>query len=188
MPDRHPGDTAFRTQLIGLLPRLRRFAHGLAKSADEGDDLVQAACIRALERQHQWQEGTRLDSWLYRIIQTIWLDRIRATRVRQDYASGPAQDIMPALVVDGTRAAEAQLTLNRVRSLIDALPAVQRAVLLLVGVEGFSYREAAEALEIPTGTVMSRLARARAALDDQIRDKTSPVPPAAVRSVSDVPA
>ena len=188
MPDRHPGDTAFRKQLIGLLPRLRRFAHGLAKSPDEGDDLVQAACIRALERQVQWQAGTRLDSWLYRIIQTIWLDRIRAARVRQDYASGPAQDMMPSLVVDGTRAVEAQLTLNRVRSLIDTLPAAQRAVLLLVGVEGFSYREAAEALEIPTGTVMSRLARARATLGDQMRDQTSSVPTTDARSVSDVPA
>lgn len=188
MPDQHPGDAAFRAQLTGLLPRLRRFAHGLAKSPDEGDDLVQAACIRALERQNQWREGTRLDSWLYRIIQTIWLDRIRAARVRQDYAAGPGQDLMQPTIVDGTRAAEALLTLGRVRRLIDALSAEQRAVLLLVGVEGFSYREASEALEIPTGTVMSRLARARTALADQMRNQSDPAPPNTAREASHVPA
>ncbi len=188
MPDQHPGDAAFRAQLIGLLPRLRRFAHGLAKSPDEGDELVQAACIRALERQDQWREGTRLDSWLYRIIQTIWFDRIRAARVRKDYAENSAQQLVATLAVDGSGAAEAQLTLSRVRRLIDALPADQRAVLLLVGVEGFTYREAAEALEIPTGTVMSRLARARAALADQMRDQADRGSTVAKRKISDVPA
>ncbi len=168
MPDHQSGDAAFRGQLIALLPRFRRFARGLAGSADEGDDLVQAACIRAIERQDQWRPGTRLDSWVYRIIQTIWLDRIRAVRVRKDFAEGPVPHLTTTLSVDGVKAAEAQLTLTRVRSLIDRLPNEQRAVLLLVGVEGLTYREAADTLAIPTGTVMSRLARARAALAEQM--------------------
>ena len=104
MPDHRSGDAAFREQLIALLPRLRRFARGLARSADEGDDLVQAACIRAIERQSQWQPGTRLDSWLYRIIQTIWLDRTRAARVRKDYADGPTPHLITTLSVDGVQA------------------------------------------------------------------------------------
>lgn len=168
MPDHQSGEAAFRGQLIALLPRFRRFARGLARSADEGDDLVQAACIRAIERQDQWQPGTRLDSWVYRIIQNIWLDRVRAAQVRQDHAESPVEHLNTTLAIDGVKAAEDQLTLTRVRRQIDRLPEEQRAVLLLVGVEGLTYREAAETLDIPTGTVMSRLARARAALTEHL--------------------
>ena len=183
MPDQPTGDTAFRAQLIALLPRLRRFAHGLAKSPDEGDELVQAACIRAIERQDQWQAGTRLDSWLYRIIQTIWLDRLRANRIRRDFAEGEAALERTTLTIDGNRDVEAHLTLRRVRQIIDTLPPDQRAVLLLVGIEGFTYREAAETLDIPVGTVMSRLARARAALSEKMTGKGR-----SAKGVANVPA
>ncbi len=164
-----PGDAAFRAQLVALLPRLRRFAHGLTRPADEGDDLVQAACERALERHQQWRPDTRLDSWLYRMIQTIWVDRLRSAQVRERYTEAVPAD---AMVVDGVRAQEASLTLAAVRRQIEALPAEQRAVLLLVCVEGQSYREAAEILGTPVGTVMSRLARARAALSAQTGGQT----------------
>ena len=159
-----PADAAFRAQLVALLPRLRRFAHGLTKSADEGDDLVQAACERALERHEQWRPDTRLDSWLYRIIQNIWMDRLRASQVRERHTDTiPADDF----VADGVRAMEASVTLGAVRRRIEALPPEQRAVLMLVCVEGQSYREAAEILDTPVGTIMSRLARARAALQSE---------------------
>ena len=69
-------------QLVALLPRLRRFAYSLTGCKDDGDDIVQSACERALSRAHQWQSGTRLDSWMFRIIQTTWIDRLRAKRVR----------------------------------------------------------------------------------------------------------
>ena len=164
-----PADDAFRAQLVALLPRLRRFAHGLTKSADEGDDLVQAACERALERHEQWRPDTRLDSWLYRIIQTMWVDRLRSVQVRDRYAAGVPTEEM---VADGPRAMEASITLAAVRRRIEALPPEQRAVLLLVCVEGQSYREAADILGTPVGTVMSRLARARAALSAPL-EKTS---------------
>ena len=75
-------DPAVQAELVALLPRLRRFARGLAGVPDQADDLVQAACERALTRIHQWTPGTRLDSWMFRIIQTIWLDQKRAQRVR----------------------------------------------------------------------------------------------------------
>ena len=156
-----PADAAFRAQLVALLPRLRRFAHGLTRTADEGDDLVQAACERALERHEQWRPDTRLDSWLYRMIQTIWVDRLRSGQVRERFAEAAPVD---ATTIDGVRAAEASVTLAAVRRQIEALPPEQRAVLLLVCVEGQTYREAAEILGTPVGTVMSRLARARAAL------------------------
>jgi RNA polymerase sigma-70 factor (ECF subfamily) len=75
-------DGAVQAELVALLPRLRRFARGLAGAPDQADDLVQAACERAIARIHQWTPGTRLDSWMFRIVQTIWLDEKRAQRVR----------------------------------------------------------------------------------------------------------
>ena len=79
-----PVSGSFTDQMIAVLPRLRRFARGLAGSAVEADDLVQAACERALARQHQFQEGTRFDSWMFRIVQTIWIDQIRSREVRKE--------------------------------------------------------------------------------------------------------
>ncbi|MGK9234457.1 RNA polymerase sigma factor [Inquilinus limosus] len=150
-----------RSNLAAHLPRLRRFAWGLAGSRDEGDDLVQAACEKALARSHQFTPGTRLDSWLFRIVQTTWVDRLRQRRTRRTEADDEALAAVP----DGRgHAGEARLALGTVERAIAALPEDQRSVLLLVSIDGASYREAAEILEIPIGTVMSRLARARLAL------------------------
>src|ERR1700758_4371045 len=79
-----PMSASISDQLIAVLPRLRRFARGLAGTAAEADDLVQAACERALARSHQFQEGTRFDSWMFRIVQTIWIDQLRARDVRKE--------------------------------------------------------------------------------------------------------
>jgi RNA polymerase sigma-70 factor, ECF subfamily len=144
--------------MVALLPRLRRFAFGLTGSRDEADDLVQAACERALSRLHQWQPGTRLDSWLYRIAQTLWIDQLRVRKNRGDPVEPEVLDRLPA---SGGRSAEGEHMLARVSAAMDRLPEEQRLVLVLVSVEGLSYQEAAEVLEVPVGTVMSRLARAR---------------------------
>ena len=156
-------DESLRRGLAELLPRLRRFARGLSGSVDQADDLVQAACERALDRAHQWRPGTRLDSWLFRIVQTIWIDGRRAANVRGEHL-----DVVdPATLSDDrpARRVEAELTLVAVRKAILALPDHHRAVLLLVCVEGMAYRDASDVLGIPVGTVMSRLARARLALN-----------------------
>jgi len=157
-------------QIVALLPRLRRFAYSLTGSRDDGDDIVQAACERALSRLHQWRPGTRLDSWMFRIIQTTWIDRLRTRRVRgEDYAP----DLIDTLVgEDGRRLTEARLMLSRVRKAIERLPADQRSVLVLVAVDGLSYREASDILEVPLGTVMSRLARARRRLHELMQETT----------------
>jgi RNA polymerase sigma-70 factor (ECF subfamily) len=154
---------AVRAELIALLPRLRRFACGLTGSVDEGDDLVQQACERALTRLHQWQPGTRLDSWMFRIVQTCWIDRHRK-RSRGREVAMDAEDVDRAGGSHPGREPEARLELSAAERAIAALPEDQRAVLLLTAVDGCSYREAAETLDIPIGTVMSRLARARTAL------------------------
>jgi RNA polymerase sigma-70 factor, ECF subfamily len=151
----------FGDQLLAVLPRLRRFARGLAGSTADADDLVQAACERALARRHQFQEGTRFDSWMFRIVQTIWIDQIRARAVRkeeEEVSEGRLGSDEPV------RRADARLALSEVRRAVDRLPPDQRAALLLVTIEGLSYREAAEVVQVPVGTIMSRLARARMAL------------------------
>jgi RNA polymerase sigma-70 factor, ECF subfamily len=155
----------FADQMIAVLPRLRRFARGLTGSAVEADDLVQAACERALARQHQFQEGTRFDSWMFRIVQTIWIDQIRSREVRKE--DGEIAD--ERLGSDeSVRRIEARLALDEVRRAVGRLPPDQRTALLLVTVDGLSYKEAAEVAGVPVGTIMSRLSRARIALQLQL--------------------
>jgi RNA polymerase sigma-70 factor (ECF subfamily) len=153
--------TGFSDQLIAVLPRLRRFARGLTSSASEADDLVQAACERALAREHQFQEGTRFDSWMFRIVQTIWIDQLRSRDVRKEESDVAEQRLGTD---EPVRRVEARLALGEVRRAVDRLPAEQRATLMLVTIEGLSYKEAAEVAGVPVGTIMSRLARARMAL------------------------
>lgn len=150
--------------LVALQPRLRRFAYGLTGSLDEADDLVQAAYERALARLDQWQLGTRLDSWMYRIVQSIRLNRLDAQRVRGSHLEPSDPDLLVGS--DGRRETEAQLTLDAVSRIIWRLPEEQRVVLLLVAVEGLSYKDVAEVLDLPVGTVTSRLARARIAVKE----------------------
>ena len=155
----------FSDQLVALLPRLRRFARGLAGRAAEADDLVQAACERALAREHQFQEGTRFDSWMFRIVQTIWIDQLRAREVRKEAADGAEERLGSDAPV---RRIEARLALAEIRSAVELLPLDQRTTLMLVTVEGLSYKEAAAVAGVPVGTIMSRLARARVALQQHL--------------------
>ena len=123
---------------------------------------MQEGCLRAFARLDQWQPGTRLDSWMFRIIHNIWIDQKRASKVR-----GPVVDLddAPELMgMDGRDVVERRLTLNRVLEAMAELPQEHRELIALVSIEGVSYQEAATILEIPVGTVTSRLVRARRAL------------------------
>jgi RNA polymerase sigma-70 factor, ECF subfamily len=160
-----PVSAGFSDQLIAVLPRLRRFARGLAGAAAEADDLVQAACERALARAHQFEEGTRFDSWMFRIVQTIWIDQLRAREVRKENGDVAEERLGTD---EPVRRIEARLALAEVRLAVEKLPADQRTTLMLVTVEGLSYKEAAVVAGVPVGTIMSRLARARVALQQQL--------------------
>jgi RNA polymerase sigma-70 factor, ECF subfamily len=160
-----PVSARFSDQLIAVLPRLRRFAAGLTRSASEADDLVQAACERALAREHQFQEGTRFDSWMFRIVQTIWIDQLRARDIRREDGDIAEERLGTD---EPVRRVEARLALSEVRRAVALLPPDQRATLMLVTVEGLSYKEAAEVAGVPIGTIMSRLARARIALQQHL--------------------
>jgi RNA polymerase sigma-70 factor (ECF subfamily) len=155
-------DARTQQELVAILPRLRRFALGLTRNGASADDLVQSACEKAIARIHQWEVGTRLDSWMFRIIQTTHIDQVRSQKRRDGHLE--RVEGLSDHSFDGERAAEASLTLEAVRCAIYRLPEDQRAVVMLVSVEGLSYKEASEILEIPMGTLTSRLVRARTAL------------------------
>lgn len=149
----------FGDDLVPLLPRLRRFALALSRSGDEADDLVQAACERALQARDSFIPGTKLDSWLFRIIRNLWFDRLRRRATRGNEVDADEQIDLSDPVADSL--VEDRLYLREVWQRMQELPEHQREVLVLVCAEDLSYREAAEILDIPVGTVMSRLKRAR---------------------------
>jgi RNA polymerase sigma-70 factor (ECF subfamily) len=132
----------------------------------DADDLVQDALERALTRLRQWQAGTRLDSWVFRIAQNVWIDRVRSRRARERIVEADPDADAPG--IDGRAAAHAQLTLAKALEVLGKMPEEWRSVIALVQIEGFTYREAAEILGVPEGTVTSRLVRARAALAAEV--------------------
>jgi RNA polymerase sigma-70 factor, ECF subfamily len=159
-----------RDQIVAHLPRLRRFCMVLAGNADAGDDLMQATVERALKRQDQWLQGTRLDSWMFKIAQNIRIDQARAIKVR-----GVQIDVEEAVSLtgdDGRAIVEGRSELAKAQAALATLPEDQRALMALVVFDGQSYKEAAEILDIPIGTVMSRLARARRAIDIHMHGQT----------------
>jgi RNA polymerase sigma-70 factor (ECF subfamily) len=152
-----------RKGLSQQLARLWRYAVVLSRQRDVADDLVQATCVRALERAGQYEAGTRLDRWLFSILHSIWLNEVRSRRVREGQGFVDADQ---TLVVDGARQAETHILASQVLEQVQALPEAQRSAVFLAYVEGLSYREVAAVLGVPIGTVMSRLAAARAKLAD----------------------
>lgn len=145
---------------MALLPRLRRFAAGLTGNAADGDDLCQTTIERALANRDKWQVGTRLDSWMYRIMRNLWIDEARSRKRRgQTFVDEEA-----GLAVGADGGQEAWVELGNVDRAMAKLPAEQREAVLLVMVEGYGYREAAEIIGCPVGTLNSRLVRGRDAL------------------------
>lgn len=155
-------EEALRQQIVGLLPRLRRFARGLTRDPDRADDLIQAACERALTRLDQLRQGSRVDSWMYRIIYTRWIDEARKDNTRTANLVVLQNDDN---LKSGANQSGNQLTHSLdISRAMDALSEEHRAAIMLVSVEGYSYAEASMALNVPAGTVASRVARARTVL------------------------
>ena len=151
-----------QTGLIELLPELRRFAYSLTCDRDAADDLTQSALERALSKSSAWDSARPLKFWVFRIARNLWLDQLRAEKVR-----GNTEDIDDAevnIADDNLATMHTTQELREVTDKMRELPEDQRLVLALVAVEGYSYKETAELLDIPVGTVMSRLSRARKTL------------------------
>lgn len=148
-------------QLPQWLPRLWRFALRLTRDATDAEDLVQRCCLRALERRWQWRPGTAMLSWLFAIMHTIWLNEVRARQRRRE-SSLDWEDEWAHVNLQVQGLDPSQIALYRqVIQAVELLPEAQRLVVMLVDVEGLSYKEASEVLSVPIGTVMSRLSRAR---------------------------
>jgi RNA polymerase sigma-70 factor (ECF subfamily) len=148
--------------MVKFLPRLRQFAHSLTGGAELSEDLVQETYVRALAHLDQWQPGTRLDSWMFRIAQNLWIDNRRTERSRGEIVN--IEVIGDLLSFDGLVIAENRIVLQELRKDIAQLSLDQRNVISLVCGCGLSYKETGKMLNLPEGTVMSRLARARDAL------------------------
>ena len=159
---RRPTLAAFERELLALLPRLRRFARALARDANDADDLLQVALERALKARDQWQPGTRLDSWTMRIVRNCWIDEARS-RTRRARTFAP-QDEIDTFGSDAQLDIERYVEVQQVDRAMNTLPREQREAIALVLVEGLAYREAAEMLRIPMGTLTSRVTRGRHAL------------------------
>ncbi len=163
--------TDLREQIIGLLPRLRRFARTLARNPHDADDIVQIAIERALARSDQLRAGARVSSWMFGIVRNAWIDEVRA-RGRQAKMFAPEE--LGVNVGDASMGAHDDML--SVQDALERLPDDQRLAIGLVLVEGLSYKEAAQIMDVPIGTLTSRLARGRDALQEMLADTTGAVP------------
>jgi RNA polymerase sigma-70 factor (ECF subfamily) len=149
----------FHEELVALLPRLRRFARNLTRNPHDADDMVQIAIERAITRADQRQPDARLDGWRFKIVRNAWIDEVRS-RGRRDKIFAPEE----AGEHIGSEMIEQEVTLMSVQAAMLRLSEEQRMAVSLVLIEGLPYKEAAEVLEVPIGTLTSRLARGREAL------------------------
>lgn len=156
---------AFQRELVLLLPRLRRFALALTKNREAAEDLLQSTVERALRKWDSFEKGRRMDSWTFKIMQNCWFDTRRSASAGMKFSD----ETVDVVGEDGRAVVESREEFARAREAFAALPDEQRAVLALVVLDGLSYAAAADALQIPIGTVMSRLARARASLVARVR-------------------
>ena len=152
------------TEFNGLvereIPRLRRYARALTRSADRADDLVQETLLRAISKSHLWQTGTDIRAWLFTIMHNHYVNMVR--RAMRDEATVDIEQMSSSLVAVTDPTASSQL--RELDQALARLPGEQREVILLVGLEGMSYETAANVLSVPVGTVRSRLSRGRDAL------------------------
>lgn len=156
-----------RDGLSQLFPHIWRYALTLTGTRSDADDLAQAACLRAMEKAGQFDPGTHLDRWLFRITHNLWVSELRSQKLRKGNGL-VAIDVVD--IADPSQDADSKAERQDLLQSVVSLPEAQRQTVVLVYVEGYSYRDAAMILDIPVGTVMSRLAAARTVLAQKFRD------------------
>jgi RNA polymerase sigma-70 factor (ECF subfamily) len=160
-----------RVELPKHMPAIWRFSLSLSGNPDVADELVQSTCLRALEKSHQYKEQGTLIGWLLTICRSIWLNELRSKAVRR---AGSLDSVKPEELIDRAPAVEMNIFASEVFTKIMGLPEAQRSTVELVFVQEFTYSEAAAILDVPIGTVMSRLSTARKALQhlNEVDEKT----------------
>jgi RNA polymerase sigma-70 factor (ECF subfamily) len=156
-------DATFKAELAAIIPHLRAFGRSLSGSRDAADDLVQETMMKAWSARDRFQPGTSMRAWTFIILRNIFLSQMRRNRFRGEWDDGVADGILAA-----PAGQDKQLELADVYRAMQMLPTSQREALILVGAGGFAYEEAAEICGVAVGTIKSRVARARAALDSII--------------------
>ncbi|MBU2952628.1 RNA polymerase sigma factor [Marinobacter sp. F3R08] len=155
-------------EITELLPGLRKFAYSLTGSVADADDLLQNTVERLLTRERP--DDVDLTKWAFRICRNVWIDECRARKVRREAANQP--ELTDGLVTNGEHQTTKEIEWNRVDSAMSQLSEDQRQIISLVAIQGMPYKTVAEILDVPKGTVMSRLARARAALHEALSPAT----------------
>jgi RNA polymerase sigma-70 factor (ECF subfamily) len=157
-------------QVGPLLPRLRRFARALTRHPHDADDLVQVAIERALRHQKQWRPGSSLLDWMLGIVHNAFIDETRKARRREIALAREAASVVASASDERMHDIESW----SLQAALERLPEDQRVAVALVLVEGLSYQEAAEVMEVPVGTLTSRVARARSALKKILKEIDAP--------------
>ncbi len=164
----------FAEEAIGYLDTLYRGALRLTRDPAQAEDLVQDTYLRALRYRHSYQSGTNMKAWLFAIMRNLFWDRFKGGRPEDVSLDGDAEASLYDTLKDPTAMPEAdvldRIAADEVVRAVEQLPELHREVVLLVDVEGFSYKDAAEVLQVPIGTVMSRLHRARRQLQRSLQD------------------
>jgi RNA polymerase sigma-70 factor (ECF subfamily) len=153
-----------RDQIREQIPALRRYARALMRDRDGADDLVQDTLLRAINAEHQWQPGTNLRAWLFTILHNVYVGDRRKLARRPSVVPIDSEDWR----LEAPSNQVSSVELGELDRAIAALPEHQRVTLLLVGLQGMAYEEVAKIMDVPLGTVRSRLSRARAALQQQL--------------------
>jgi RNA polymerase sigma-70 factor (ECF subfamily) len=166
----------FARLLPAMLPRLWTFALRLSGDQHEAEDLVQRACVRGLESAHQLRSESSPLSWMFAITHSIWLNEVRARKVRKRWSAEWDDDLLERVADSNVRTPEENVMNGQIIKAVERLPETCRVVLLLVA-EGLSYNEMAEVLEVPKGTVMSRLSRARRVLAESLDQSNETLDP-----------
>lgn len=163
--------TDFRNELVGYIPHLRRYAWSLLRDGDEADDLVQECLVRAIRNQHSFRRDTNLRAWLFTILHNLYVDLVRKRATVNNLASTHDLPSQKSLEPNQMQS----LDLVRLNWALSQLQEEQKSALLLVALEGMSYKETADITGVAVGTVKSRVSRARNALRDLMSSKGSPV-------------
>jgi RNA polymerase sigma-70 factor (ECF subfamily) len=157
-----------KNQIIALVPMIRRFAYSLTGNQHDADDLLQNTIERILTK--GVPENVELNKWMFRVCRNLWIDEYRSRKVRQTAAESP--ELTENQIVNEEKQQNDKISLQQVNNAMNVLPHEQRSILSLVAIQGMSYKEVSETLEIPIGTVMSRLSRARISLSQCLNNST----------------
>ncbi|MBD3654179.1 MAG: RNA polymerase sigma factor [Kangiella sp.] len=155
-----------RQKLEPIIPMIRRFAYSLTGNQHDADDLLQSTLERLLTK--DLPRDVDLTKWAFRVCRNLWIDEYRSQKVRQEATQKP--ELQQLDIVDGDKVMTNQLTVQQVQRALQQLPEDQKSILTLIAVEDLSYQEVADLLNIPVGTVMSRLSRARKAMAKWFND------------------